>query len=292
MPERPGQPGDRWDRWKDRGDTIRDRWSDRHNYWFKDRWWSDHRYRWHGYHWHYHHWRPADYWWRWATWGGIVGWLGWGSGSGIYYDYGSDRGVVTLSRQTYNRFWDDPAIFSIGVFTREGVDRGRLIATLRERIGEEEDVRWISNRDLREASLEIFDRTFAITDVLRLLAVVVAFIGVLTALMALQLERGREFGVLRANGLTPRQVWGLVTTQCGLMGWVSGLLALPLGTALAALLIHIINRRSFGWTLHMEVPPAILFQAVLLALAAALLAGIYPAYKLSGSSPALALREE
>ena len=212
--------------------------------------------------------------------------------AGIYYDYGGGGGGVTLSRRTYDRFWDDPAVSSIGIFTKEGVDRNRLIDALQARIGDHQNVRWISNRDLREASLEIFDRTFVITGVLRLLAVVVAFIGVLTALMALQLERAREFGVLRANGLTPRQVWALVTAQCGLMGWVAGCLALPLGGMLAAMLIHIINRRSFGWTLRMEVPPEILLQALLLAMTAALLAGVYPAYKLSRSSPALALREE
>ena len=60
-----------------------------------------------------------------------------------------------------------------------------------------------ANKDLRRGALEIFDRTFVITDVLRLLAVAVAFVGVLSALMALQLERARELGVLRANGLTP-----------------------------------------------------------------------------------------
>ncbi len=212
--------------------------------------------------------------------------------AGVYYDYGSDQGVVTMSRATYNRYWDDPAIFSIGIFTQPGVDRERLIEDLRGRLGLQENVRWVSNRDLREASLEIFDRTFVITEVLRLLAVVVAFIGVLTALMALQLERAREFGVLRASGLTPRQVWGLVTAQCGLMGWVAGVLSLPLGSGLAVLLIHIINRRSFGWTLQMELPLMVLLQALALALGAALMAGLYPAFRLSRASPALALREE
>ena len=212
--------------------------------------------------------------------------------AGVYYDYGSDRGVVTVSRQTYDRYWDDPAIFSAGIFIRDGQSGERLIDNLRQRTSGHENLRFIANREIREASLEIFDRTFVITGVLRLLAMIVAFIGVLAALMALQLERRRELGVLRANGLTPRQVWGLVTTQCGLLGAVSGVLALPLGAALAALLIHVINRRSFGWTLHMELPPEIIFQAVVLALASALLAGIYPAYKLSRSSPALALRSE
>ncbi len=70
--------------------------------------------------------------------------------------------------------------------------------------------------------MEIFDRTFRITACSGCLAALVAFIGVLSALMALQLERARELGVLRANGLTPGQVWQLVTSQTGLMGLAAG----------------------------------------------------------------------
>jgi putative ABC transport system permease protein len=149
-----------------------------------------------------------------------------------------------------------------------------------------------SNASLRSASLDIFDRTFAITAVLRVLAVIVAFIGVLTALMALQLERSRELAVLRANGMTPGQVWGYVTLQTSVMGLLAGLLALPLGYALAALLIHVINRRSFGWTLEMNLTPMGAASALFLALAAAVLAGLYPAWKMSRTNPALALRYE
>src|SRR5215213_9442294 len=97
-------------------------------------------------------------------------------------------------------------------------------------------MRWFSscaNRALREASLVIFDRTFAITTVLQLLATIVAFVGILAALMALQLERTRELGMLRANGLTPRQLWGMVLSQTGLIGVTAGLLAIPVGVLLA-----------------------------------------------------------
>jgi putative ABC transport system permease protein len=122
--------------------------------------------------------------------------------------------------------------------------------------------------------------------------VVVAFVGVLSALMALQLERAREFGVLRANGMTPGQLWQLVLSQTGLMGLVAGLLSLPLGVLLATVMIHVINLRSFGWSLKMSVSPELLGQAMLVSVGAALLAGLYPAFKLSRVSPALALREE
>jgi putative ABC transport system permease protein len=149
-----------------------------------------------------------------------------------------------------------------------------------------------SNRALREASLEVFDRTFTITVVLRMLAALVAFVGVLSALTALALERQRELAVLRAVGLTRGQVWGLVTGQSGLLGLAAGLLALPLGLAMALVLIRVINRRSFGWTLEVHVDPLILGQAVLLAMAAALLAGLLPAWRMSRTLPAAALRRD
>jgi len=208
--------------------------------------------------------------------------------AGVYVDYASDRGLVLLSRTTYERFWDDRAISAVSVFLAPGAEAGAVATEIR-RMG---SLAVRSNRALKQRSLEIFDRTFLITDVLRLLAGLVAFIGVLSALMALQLERARELGVLRANGLTPRQVWHLVTAQTGLMGLVAGLLALPVGLVMAVVMIYVINRRSFGWTLSMAVPPEVLAQAVLLAVGAAVLAGLYPAWKMARTSPAVALREE
>lgn len=212
--------------------------------------------------------------------------------AGVFFDYGSDQGVVMITRRAFEAAWDDRGVSSLGVYAKPGVDVDALVAELRSRVGAEQDVLVRSNRALREASLAIFDRTFIITDVLRLLTTLVAFVGVLSALMALQLERTRELGVLRANGLTPRQLWGLVAAQTGLMGLIAGLLALPVGVVMALVLVYVINRRSFGWTLQMQVEPAILGQAVLLALVAALLAGLYPAFRMARTSPAVALREE
>ncbi len=211
--------------------------------------------------------------------------------AGIYYDYGSDQGVIMMSRRTYDRYWDDPTITAIGIYTRPGFDVEGLVQQLRALAGEQE-IGIRSNQALREASLQVFDRTFAITAVLRVLATIVAFIGVLSALMALQLERARELAILRACGLTPRQLWQLVTAETGLMGFCSGLLAWPLGIGMGLALILVINRRSFGWTLQVSVDPSILLHGLALAMLAALLAGLYPAFKMARTSPALALREE
>jgi putative ABC transport system permease protein len=212
--------------------------------------------------------------------------------AGVYYDYASDRGIVLMSRATYLRHWNDPAISGFSLDLAPGADPDRVVELLRKTVATERALFIQSTRSLKKLSLEIFDRTFLITGVLRLLAGLVAFIGVLSSLMALQLERARELGVLRANGLTPGQVWQLVTAQTGLMGLAAGLLSMPVGLALAAIMIYVVNRRSFGWTIRMEVSPGVLVQALLLALAAALLAGLYPAFKMARTSPALALREE
>ena len=212
--------------------------------------------------------------------------------AGIFADYGSDRGLVMMSRRTYEQFWHDRGVSSLGLWLSPDRDVTAMLASLRRLVGAVQEVELRSNRSLRQASLEIFDRTFTITSVLHLLTTAVAFIGVLSALMALQLERERELGVLRATGFTPRQVWGLVTAQTGLMGLLAGLLALPVGLMLASVLVFVINRRSFGWTLELEIIPGLLVQAVLLAVLAALLAGMYPALRMSRTSPALALREE
>jgi putative ABC transport system permease protein len=212
--------------------------------------------------------------------------------AGIFFDYSSDQGVVVMPLPMYQQYWNDRAISSVSLFVASGADVDATVEQLRGQVAGQQDVLIRSNRGLRETTLEIFDRTFAITSVLQLLATVVAFIGILSALMALQLERARELGVLRANGLTPQQLWGVVLGQTGLMGLTAGLLALPVGALVATVLVFVINRRSFGWTLQMLLPPGVFAQAIVLALIAALLAGIYPAIRMARTSPALALREE
>lgn len=212
--------------------------------------------------------------------------------AGVFRDYGTDQGVVMLSRGTYDRHWDDPAVSSLALFAASGVDVDDLVGRLRDRVGAGQEVLIRSNRALREASLEVFDRTFAITAVLRLLAFVVAFIGVLSALMAVQLERARELAVLRAQGLAPGELWRLILGQTGLTGLIAGILSIPLGVAVAAVMVFVVNRRSFGWTIDLVLSPEALGQAVGIAVVAAVLAGLYPAHRMAATPPALALREE
>jgi putative ABC transport system permease protein len=140
--------------------------------------------------------------------------------------------------------------------------------------------------------MRIFDRTFTITEVLRWLAGLVAFFGILSALLALELERTREIGVLRAIGFVPAQIRTLVIGQPSLLGLVAGLIAMPLGVVLAGLLVYVVNERAFGWSMDFAVTPAALTAGVLMALVAAVAAGIVPAWRLARMPLAAALREE
>ena len=110
--------------------------------------------------------------------------------------------------------------------------------------------------------------------------------------MSLQLERMRETGILRANGMTPLQLWTMTFIKTGLMGSIAGVLAMPLGYVLAWILIYVINVRSFGWTLQMQLQPAYFLQAFAVAVIAAILAGIYPAWRLGNTVIATAVRQE
>ncbi len=213
--------------------------------------------------------------------------------AGIYYDYrNSANGKVMMSGSLYNRYWNDANVTGIGVTAADGVAVRDLKKAISRAIGNGAEVEIRSNAELKAAALEVFERSFAITSVVHALSIAVAFVGVLSALMAMQMERSTEFGTLRAIGFTPTQVWLMFTTQTGMMGIAAGLLAVPLGLIQGAVLIFVVNRRSFGWSMDMEIYPMMLAQAVVIAAAAALLASVYPAFRMSRSSPAEVLHEE
>ncbi|MBW4661949.1 MAG: ABC transporter permease [Drouetiella hepatica Uher 2000/2452] len=210
----------------------------------------------------------------------------------VFYDYSSDQGTIILDNDIYESLWHDDRIASLGLFVSPQVSVEDTVNAIREQFKGQQSLSVQSNRSLREGSLEIFDRTFAITDALRLLAVVVAFIGVLSTLMSLQLERTREIGILRSTGMTPRQLGLMTLLETGLMGTMAGVFAMPLGYALAWILIYVINVRSFGWTLQMVLEGRYFWQALLVAIVAALLAGLYPAIRLSRMNISTAVRQE
>ena len=211
---------------------------------------------------------------------------------GIYYDYASSDGTLVMARNIFRDLWQDDSITALGLRLEPGMDPDTVARDLQDQLAGEQQLLIRPNQALRDDVLEVFDRTFAITIALRLLATGVAFVGVLNALLLLQLEKQREVGVMRALGLTGGQLWRLVMVETGLMGLAAGLFSMPAGYALALILIYVINLRSFGWTLQMQFKPEVFLQALLIALAAALLAGIYPAWKMSRMAAAEVIRNE
>jgi putative ABC transport system permease protein len=211
---------------------------------------------------------------------------------GIYYDYASTQGTVLMALPVYQTLWRDRTLTAMAIKLSPGSDVEVITRQLQDGLAPIQRLLVRANRTLLNEVLEVFDRTFAITSALQLLAMVVAFIGVLSALLSLELERQRELGILRAVGLTVRQLWGLVLLETGLMGGAAGLLSMPTGYVLALILVYIINRRSFGWTLQMQVSAQPFIEALLVAVLAALLAGLYPAWRMGRMLTSEALRSE
>ncbi len=211
--------------------------------------------------------------------------------AGVFYDYATEQGLVLMSRNVYERYFEDRGISSLGVYVTEGRSPEEVADALRRALAGTA-LQVTPHRALRAQVLRVFDRTFAVTQALRLLAVAVAFIGVWSALMALQLERTRELATLMALGLTPRQLLKLTALETGFMGLLAGVLSLPTGVLLAVILVDVINVRSFGWTMRLVASPPVFAQAVAFSVLAAVLASLYPLWRLQRMPLASALRQE
>jgi len=209
----------------------------------------------------------------------------------VYRDYDAGGSSIAMSLAEYRRLWDDRGLSSIGVHVAERARIRALEAEVAALVPPGAG-RIVSTEGVVELSLEVFDRTFEITEVLRLLAATIAFLGVLSALLSIELEKAREHAVLRAVGLAPRGLATLTLTQTTLLGVAAAIAAIPIGIALAALLVHVINRRSFGWTMSLEPAAAPVLAGAALAVGAAVLAGVYPALRMRRAQLGRALREE
>jgi len=209
----------------------------------------------------------------------------------VYYDYASERGMVLMDRQVMLRYLRDPAPSNIAVFVSPDAD----VATVRREIeaaAANYRVLIFANGDLRGQAVQIFDRTFAITYALEAVAVLVAVMGVAGALLALVIDRRRELGLLRYLGASSGQLRKLILTEAGLLGLLANLSGMVLGFFLSLILIFVINKQSFGWTIRLHWPVAVLLAAITLVFVATVLAGYYPARIAVGLNPLEVVHEE
>ncbi len=212
--------------------------------------------------------------------------------TGIYREYGNDRGGLLMDRAIYRREWDDDGLTALGLYLAPGVTAERIIPALYASVGHRQALLIGSNADVVALSMSIFDQTFAITRVLNWLAAGVAAIGLASSLLAWQLERSREIAVLRSLGLKPRGAAVLLEVQTTFMGLIAVVAAIPAGLLAARWLVTVINRRAFGWQIDFHLRGAELANALVLAIAAALVAGIYPAWRSTRIPVAAEMREE
>ena len=197
-----------------------------------------------------------------------------------------------MHRAIYREAWADDGFTSLGLYLVAGARPAAVIQKLQAATSARQALLMRSNSDLRALSMQIFERTFAITRVLYWLTAAVAALGLLSALLAYELERARELALLRALGVTPAGMAMLIETQTAFLGLAAGVAAIPAGLLSALLLIEVINRRAFGWHIDFHWSANDVLQTLALALAAALLAGLYPAWRSSRLVIAASIREE
>lgn len=211
--------------------------------------------------------------------------------AGIFYDYRTDGGKIVMDRSLFQRYWGEQGINVLAVYLAPESNPA-IVARRINRAAEQAAIVVMRNQDLKKRVLEIFDQTFAVTHALRIIAVIVAALGILNALWASVLERQREIGILRSVGASRGQVFRVILQEAGLLGLLAEILGVVIGLFLALVLIHVINKQSFGWSLLFSFPPNILTTSAGLVLLTSLLAGFLPAWHASRVDVADAIKYE
>ncbi|WP_270662767.1 MULTISPECIES: FtsX-like permease family protein [unclassified Aeromonas] len=185
--------------------------------------------------------------------------------TGVYQDYGSEKGQILHA-------FEDGAVQSLALFSNQPE---RLADRLRAQFGE--GVNLLPAPAIHAAALKVFDQTFVVTELLKLLILGIAFVGIGSAFMVLGLARRGELQTLQSLGLSPRHCRRLLVWQGAGLGLLTALLALPVGYGLAWVLIGVVNPRAFGWRLAFEAAPLHAVTALLLAPVCGALASWYAA---------------
>ncbi len=210
---------------------------------------------------------------------------------GIYYDYSTERGFIVMDRRTLLKYLPDPASSNLAVYLKNGVDIDTARRSI-DRVIRSRGIMMFTNAKLRRAALDIFDRTFQITWALEVIAIVVAIIGIAGALLALVIDRKRDYALLRFLGAERGQIRQIIVAEAGLLGLFANCIGIVLGAGLSLVLIFVINKQSFGWTIQFHWPVALLLIALTGVYLATLAAGLYPARTAVRMNPIEVIHEE
>ncbi|HMD30358.1 MAG TPA: FtsX-like permease family protein, partial [Candidatus Acidoferrales bacterium] len=210
---------------------------------------------------------------------------------GIFYDYGSEAGLIVMDRSTLERYLPGQAPSNLAIMLAPGAGaektRQAIVHALAGR-----HVSIFLNREIRAQAIRIFDRTFAITYALEAIAILVAVVGIAGALLAVVIDRRRELGLLQFLGASRQQVRRLILFEAGLLGLIANIAGLVLGVLLSLILIYVVNKQSFGWTIQYHWPALLLLAALSGIYVATLLAALYPARAAARLVPIEVIHEE
>lgn len=210
---------------------------------------------------------------------------------GIFYDYGDEAGLILVDWRTLLRYLPDSAPSNLAVYLAPGANLEQTRAAIQKAIGNH-NVLAFSNREIRRQGMRVFDQTFAITYALEAISVLVAVGGIAGSLVSIVIDRRREFCVLRFLGATGRQIRSLILVEAGLIGVLASAIGLGLGVVLSLVLVYVINKQSFGWTIQFHWPVAVLFWSMAIVYVSTVLAGLYPARLAVGMNPIEVIHEE
>jgi len=212
--------------------------------------------------------------------------------TGIYRDYSNDRGVAVMDNALYTRAFGVDAINTVVVYLKPGVSADAARAQLERTLGPKYHAFAVLNREIRAEVMKIFDQTFLITYALLAIAIVVAVLGIINTLSALILERAGELALLRLLGMSPAEIRRMIVLESSILGVASTVAGLVMGYALSWILIFVINKQSFGWTIEFHTPARLIAASLVVTFLSAVLAGLAPARFAARVNIAAALKSE
>ncbi|HWE50839.1 MAG TPA: ABC transporter permease, partial [Bryobacteraceae bacterium] len=210
-------------------------------------------------------------------------------------DYSTERGFILLDRKTLLKYLPDTAVSNVAVTLTPDASHAGIRQAVRRQIDDVIGGRAVlvfANSDLRRGAIEIFDRTFRITYALEAVAILVAVMGIAGALLAMVIDRRREFALLRFLGAAQSQVRRIILFEAGILGLLANATGIVMGTGLSLILIFVINKQSFGWTIQFHWPALALVAALTVVYAATVIAGLYPAHTATGMNPIEVIHEQ
>ncbi len=189
--------------------------------------------------------------------------------AGIWRDYARQQGALLIDRDLYIELTGDHDANEASLWLAPGISIDDIRKAVEADLGGADRITITTAGDLRRISLRVFDRTFAVTYALEAAAVAIGLAGMASSFGALALARRREFGMLRHLGMTRRQIGAMLATQGAAVSAIGLGVGLLLGGVISLILIYVVNRQSFHWSMDLSVPWSGLtvFSLVLLMLA-------------------------